>query len=121
MYATFGTPASNATYEAPTYSWTGSTSNLMPVFDFANGELANYTTLTFKFTNISENSSVRIGYYVGNTWTQIGGSYYTAGTKTIDLTALDVDLSTVTRISFGGSSSTGTVDILASDFVLTKE
>lgn len=120
MYATFGSPAANATYEAPTYTWISGSNNLMPVFEFANGELTNYNTLTLKLANLT--GSVRIGYFVGSTWTQIQ-SFSVNGTKTIDLTTLNIDLSTVTRISFGGAqnSSSGSVDIVASDFVLTKE
>lgn len=118
-YATFGTPASNATYEAPTYTWTGSTSNLMTVFTFDNGELAAYSKLTFTISNLSTGSSVRMGYYVGSDWTSFG-SFYTSGKKEIDLTALGIDLSTVTKISFGGNSGSGSVDIKASEVFLTK-
>ncbi|MBO6216966.1 MAG: hypothetical protein J6N73_04880, partial [Prevotella sp.] len=84
LYATFGTPASNASYSAPTYTWTGSTSNLMTVFEFANGELANYETLTFTFSNLVD-GPVRMGYYVGTAFTEFGNGYYSAGTKTVDL------------------------------------
>ena len=119
LYATFGTPASNATYNAPTYTWTGSTSNLMTVFEFANGELANYETLTFTFSNLVD-GPVRMGYYVGTAFTEFGNGYYSAGKKTVDLTALGIDLSTVTKIAFGGRSNAGSCDILASDVYLTK-
>ncbi|MBR1546734.1 MAG: fimbrillin family protein, partial [Prevotella sp.] len=70
LYATFQTPASNASYSAPTYTWTAGNSNLMTVFEFANGELKNYTTLKFTISNLSEGSSVRMGYYVGSTFTE---------------------------------------------------
>ena len=119
LTATFGTPDSNATYSAPTYTWTGSTSNLMTVFEFANGELANYTTLTFTFSNLVD-GPVRMGYYVGSTFTEFGNGYYSAGTKTVDLTALGIDLATVTKIAFGGRSNAGSCDIVASDVVLSK-
>ncbi|MBO6143998.1 MAG: fimbrillin family protein [Prevotella sp.] len=120
LTATFGTPGNNATYEAPTYTWTGSTSNLMTVFEFANGELANYSKLTFTFSNLVD-GPVRMGYYVGSTFTEFGNGYYSAGTKTVNLTALGIDLSTVTKISFGGRSNAGSCDILASDVILSKE
>ena len=119
MTATFGTPSSNATYAAPTYTWTGSSSNLMTVFEFANGELKDYKTLTFTFSNLVD-GPVRMGYYVGNTFTEFGNGYYSAGTKTVDLTALGIDLSTVTKIAFGGRSNAGACDIKAGDVILSK-
>lgn len=119
LTATFGTPSSNATYVAPKYTWTGSSSNLMTVFEFANGELKDYKTLTFTFSNL-ENGPVRMGYYVGTTFTEFGNGYYSAGTKTVDLTALGIDLSTVTKIAFGGRSNAGSCDIKASDVILSK-
>lgn len=119
LYATFGTPASNATYTAPTYSWTAGNSNLMTVFEFSNGELKNYKTLKFTISNLSEGASVRMGYYVDNEWTEFGNGFYSAGAKEVDLTALGIDLSTVTKISFGGKSgSGGSVDIVATDVYL---
>ena len=117
LTATFGTPGNNASYSSPTYTWTGSTSNLMTVFEFSNGELAKYHTLKFKFTNLVD-GPVRMGYYVGSTFTEFGSGYYSAGEKTVDLTALGIDLSTVTKISFGGRSNAGSCDILASDVIL---
>ncbi len=119
LTATFQTPGSNASYSAPTYTWTGSTSNLMTVFEFANGELANYSKLTFKFSNLVD-GPVRMGYYVGSTFTEFGNGYYSAGTKEVDLTALGIDLATVTKIAFGGRSNSGSCDIVASDVVLSK-
>lgn len=119
-YATFGTPGSNATYSAPTYTWTGSTSNLMTVFEFTNGELANYTTLTFTFSNLVD-GPVRMGYYVGSTFTEFGNGYYSAGTKTVDLTALGVDLATVTKIAFGGRSNAGSCTIKWADVYLEND
>ena len=119
LTATFGTPGSNASYSAPTYTWTAGNSNLMTVFEFANGELANYHTLKFTISNLSEGASVRMGYYVGSDFTEFGNGYYSAGEKTVDLTALGIDLSTVTKISFGGKSgSGGSCDILANDVIL---
>lgn len=119
LTATFQTPTpgSNASYSAPTYTWTGSTSNLMTVFEFANGELANYHTLKFTFNNLVD-GPVRMGYYVGSTFTEFNNGYYSEGEKTVDLTALGIDLSTVTKIAFGGRSDAGSCDILASDVIL---
>lgn len=117
--ATFQTPGSNATYVAPKYTWTGSSSNLMTCFEFANGELKNYTKLTFTFSNLVD-GPVRMGYYVGSTFTEFGNGFYSAGTKTVDLTALGIDLSTVTKIAFGGRSGAGSCDIKASEVILSK-
>ena len=119
LTATFQTPGSNATYVAPKYTWTGSTSNLMTVFEFANGELKNYKTLTFTFSYLVD-GPVRMGYYVGSTFTEFGNGFYSAGPKTVDLTALGIDLSTVTKIAFGGRSNAGSCDIKASDVILSK-
>ena len=120
LTATFGKPGGNATYEAPTYTWTASSNNLMTVFEFSNGELKNYTTLKFTISNLSEGASVRMGYYVGSAFTEFGKGYYSNGTKEVDLTALGVDLSTVTKISFGGRNASGSVDIKAADVILSK-
>ena len=119
MTATFGTPGGNASYEAPTYTWTATTNNLMTCFEFANGELASYKTLKFTISNLSGNM-VRMGYYVGSTFTEFGNGYGSNGTKTVDLTALGIDLSTVTKISFGGRTGTGSVDIVASEVILSN-
>ncbi len=119
LTATFGTPGGNASYNAPTYTWTAGNNNLMSCFEFANGELANYTTLTFTFSNLVD-GPVRMGYYVGSAFTEFGNGYYNAGTKTVDLTALGIELSTVTKISFGGRSNAGSCDILAKDVILSK-
>lgn len=125
--ATFGTPGGNASYDTSTntYTWTGTTNNLMTCFEFSNGELANYKTLKFKLSDIS-GGMVRIGYYVGSEWTEMGNGYASAGEKTIDLTALGIDLSTVTKISFGGktlndSSIPGSAVIKASEMILSND
>ena len=121
LTATFGTPGGNASYDATTftYAWTGSTNNLMTVFEFSSGELANYTKLSFTFGSLVD-GPVRMGYYVGSTFTEFGSGYYSAGTKDIDLTALGIDLSTVTKIAFGGRSNAGSCTIKASEVILSK-
>lgn len=120
LIATFGTPGGNASYASPTYTWTATTNNLMTCFEFANGELAAYKTLTFKIANLTSGTMVRMGYYVGSTFTEFGNGYGSNGTKTVDLTTLGIDLATVTKIAFGGRTGAGSVDILASDVVLSK-
>lgn len=120
----FGTPGSNATYEAPTYSWTATTNNLMEIYKFENGELKDYKTLTLKIANLT-GGMVRIGYYIDNTFTEFknadgNSGFGSNGTKTIDLTAQGIDLSTVTKIAFGGKTGAGSVDIVESDINLSK-
>lgn len=119
LTATFGTLGGNASYNSPTYTWTAGNNNLMTCFEFSNGELAQYKTLTFTISNLESGSSVRIGYYVDSAWTELN-NYNDAGTKSIDLTALGIDLSTVTKISFGGKSGTGSCNINASDVILSN-
>lgn len=118
--ATFGTPSGNASYAAPTYKWTATNNNLMTCFEFSNGELAQYKTLKFTISNLTSGTMVRMGYYVGSDFTEFGNGYGSDGLKTVDLTALGIDLSTVTKISFGGRSGTGSVDINASDVKLSN-
>lgn len=120
LAATFGTPGGNASYASPTYTWMATTNNLMTCFEFSNGELAAYKTLTFKIANLTSGTMVRMGYYVGSTFTEFGNGYGSNGTKTVDLTTLGIDLATVTKIAFGGRTGAGSVDILASDVVLSK-
>ena len=118
LKASFGTPGGNGKY--PIYTWTGSTSNLMTAFEFGSGELANYTKLTFTFGDLVD-GPVRMGYYVGSSFTEFNSGYYNAGTKTVDLTGLSVDLSTVTKIAFGGRSSAGSCTIWEREVVLSGE
>ena len=120
LYATYGTPGSNATFTANTYKWTSSSSNLMDVFTFSNGGLANYTTLTFTFSNLSSDASVRMGYSTdnGSTFTEFGSGFYSAGEKTINLLDLKIDLGSVTNIQFGGRSSSGNCVIVPANVVL---
>lgn len=114
LYATFQTPGGNATYEAPTYTWTATNNNLMTCFEFANGELAYYKELKFTLANFSDgHGMVRMGYYIGSTFTEFGNGFNSNGEKSIDLTTLGIDLSTVTKIAFGGRTGTGSVDITA--------
>ncbi len=102
----YDTPASNATFID--YTWTDTNNNLWTLFEFTNGELANYTTLTFTINEkTNEDGPVRMGYYVGSAFTEFGNGYYSDGSKTVDLTALNIDLSTVTKIAFGGKGVDG--------------
>ncbi len=116
--AKFGTPAFSASYSAPTYTWTASSNNLMDVYTFANGELANFETLDITASNMSSGDSWRVGYVNGSYTNFSGSPYYSAGAKNVDLAAIENDLSTVTKIQMGGNSNSGSINIQESGFVL---
>ena len=139
LYATFGTPGSNATYTAETftYAWTGSTSNLMNCFTFANGELANYTELVFKISELTSGQNVRINFCYGDGSSDNinissnnsgnNGIFGSSGDKTISMTYVTTvlsglspakSLSDVKSIRFGGATSSGSVVIKASEMYL---
>ena len=122
-YASFGTPGGNATYTESTsyYSWTQSNNNLMQIFSFSNGELANYTQLKLTFS--ANDGNVRVNFVYGSgdsdnvtyNGTSEGGYFGSAGTKTITMSGLssvlsgkDKTLADVTTIRFGGDQSSGT-------------
>lgn len=125
LYASFGTPGSNAGYNATTntYTWSAGNGNLMNCFTFANGELANYTTLKFNFTDITEGKAVRINILYSDN-TNNDKNYYSAGEKTESISGLLKEGKTaadVTAIRFGGanvSSSAGSCVIKASEMYL---
>ena len=110
LYATFGSLPGGANASLGLYTWTATNNNLLPVFTFENGELANYTTLKFTLSNL-QGGMVRMGYYVDGTFTEFGNGYGSSGDKTVDLTALGIDLSAVTKIAFGGRTAEGSVNI----------
>lgn len=124
LEATISKPSSvtNATWDAAsnTYSWTATNNNLIDLFTFSSGELANYNTLTFTISSLS-GGMVRVGYYVGSSFTELGTGFGSNGTKTVDLTSIS-DRSTVTKISFGGRAGSGdsSDSVVLTDVKLTK-
>lgn len=124
LEATISKPSSvtNATWDATsnTYSWTATNNNLIDLFTFSSGELANYNTLTFTLSSLS-GGMVRVGYYVGSSFTELGTGFGSNGTKTVDLTSIS-DRSTVTKISFGGRAGSGdsSGSVVLTDVKLTK-
>lgn len=110
LYATFGPLPGGANASLGLYIWTATNNNLLPVFTFENGELANYTTLKFTLSKL-DGGMVRMGYYVDGNFTEFGSGFGSSGDKTVDLTALGIDLATVTKIAFGGRTATGSVNI----------
>ena len=135
LYATFGTPGDNASYDANTftYTWKGTTNNVMSCFTFSNGELAQYSTLKFKFTDLS-GGSVRINLlFSDNKNVNTNSGFYNAGEKTITLSELNLTssdntahtLADVTAIRFAGNTigsgnSQETTIIKASEMYLEK-
>lgn len=123
LEATISKPSSvtNATWDAAsnTYSWTATNNNLIDLFTFSSGELANYNTLTFTLSSLS-GGMARVGYYAGSSFTELGTGFGSNGTKTVDLTSIS-DRSTVTKISFGGRAGSGdTGSVVLTDVKLTK-
>lgn len=119
-YATFVAPTgTGGSYDAETrtYTWTKNSDNLMTVFTFENGELANYKKLHV----------VRVGGTYSNPWRanvlfsdgkNKSFSWYSYNDKDITLATdwsdLTVDevahtLADVTAIRIGGASESGTV------------
>lgn len=117
LYATFGNLPGGANASLGLYTWTATTNNLLPLFEFENGELADYATLRFTLNNKSADSGMlRIGYYIDGTFEEFTNAdgnkgFGSAGDKTIDLTAQGIDLSKVTKISFGGKTGEGSISI----------
>ena len=97
-------------YAANTFRWTASNNNLMPLFSFSNGELVNYSRLFITIGNLTDNKP-RLGYYVGDSYTNLSSTFGSAGTKKYDLAGLGINLSTVTSIVIGGNGATGTCTI----------
>ena len=114
LNASFQTPASNGSWNAGTntYSWTGSYSNLMTIFSFSGGQLANYTSLHLTTSNYTD--TYRVCFMNGSTAVATI-AFYSAGQKDLVLAdrteTKDLDLSTVTHISFGGNSNSGSVTL----------
>lgn len=118
LYATFGTAPSNASYSSPFYSWNASSNNLVSIFEFSNGELASYKTLSFTINNMTEGAKVRIRFDKGNdNLKQL--VYSSNGRYIIDLEKLEITLADVTKITFGGNTSDGSCQIDASDVFLS--
>lgn len=117
LNATFGSLPGGANASLGLYTWTATTNNLLPLFEFSNGELANYTTLKFTLSNKSADSGMlRIGYYIDGSFKEFtnadgNSGFGSSGDKSIDLTTQGVDLSKVTKIAFGGKTGTGSVNI----------
>ena len=121
LYATYGTPASQGSWDAETstYSWTASYSNLMTIFTFSAGELADYTSLHLT-TSDYETGPYRVCFMNGGTAVATI-AFYSAGQKDLVLSerteTKDLDLSQITHISFGGASGAGSIKLASTPYL----
>ena len=110
--AVFETPASNGSWneETNTYSWTLGYSNLMTIFQFPTGDLGNYTSI--HMTTSEYTDAYRICFMNGSDAVATI-AFYSAGQKDINFADRDetknLDMSTITHISFGGASASGSI------------
>ncbi|MBR0036696.1 MAG: hypothetical protein IJP70_03530 [Bacteroidales bacterium] len=121
LYATYGTPASEGSWNAETntYTWTASYSNLMTIFSFGSGELANYTSL--HLTTSDYTGTYRVCFMNGSTAVATI-AFYSAGQKDLVFAerneTKDLDLSAITHISFGGASGSGSITLSATPYMV---
>jgi len=114
LYATYGTPASEGKWdvETNTYTWTQGYSNLMTIFTFPNGELAQYKSLHLTTSDFT--SSYRVCFMNGSTAVATI-VFWSAGQKDLVFSERDetknLDLTTITHISFGGASGSGSIGL----------
>lgn len=116
-YATLVAPTgSGATYDSETcvYHWTKGSDNLMKLFSFANGELANYKSLKFVRLGGTYSDNFRLNILFSDGKNKTTNTFYNYNDKTLtlsdwgDLKVGDVShtLADVTEIRFGGNSGT---------------
>lgn len=114
--AEWGTPAGHGTWDAATstYSWDLNYSNLTTIFDCNADKLSNYTSLHLTTSDYVTDGQYRVCFMTGSTATATI-TFYSAGQKDLvfaDRTETkDLDLSTITHISFGGASSSGSIKV----------
>ena len=134
LTATFTKPGTKACNH--TFSWSSTTDNLMYCFTFANGELAQYSSLNFNLnrlisTTASPQIRINFVYEGGNMNITSDGkdkTFTSDGTKTITMEKVSEALATVsktlkdvTTIRIGGANTTtGACGIVANDMYLTK-
>ena len=121
LYATYSTPASSGSWNAETqiYSWTASYSNLMTIFTFSSGELAQYKSLHLTTSDYVD-GPYRVCFMNGSTAVSTI-TFFSAGQKDLVLSerteTKDLDLSQITHISFGGASGAGSVKIVGTPYL----
>lgn len=118
-YASFGTPGGNGSYnpETYTYSWTASTNNLMNIFTFSNGELANYSKLIVRNLGGTFTGSWRANVLFSDGknkdfgWYNYNDKYITLSSWDLTKDEVSHTLADVTAIRIGGNSASGSVVI----------
>lgn len=124
-FANFGVPAGNGSWDADaqTYTWTAGWSNLMPIFTFPAGELAEYTSLHLTTSGYTEDGAYRVCFMTGSTAVATI-AFYSAGEKNLVLAerseTKDLDLSAITAIQFGGASGAGSIGLDPASVYLVK-
>lgn len=124
-FTTLSSASNNCYYNTATknFSWTGSSSNNLQIFEMEAGTLANFRTLTFTTSDLT-NGPYRVLFMDGTT-TLKSKSFYSAGTKVVDLNTdsdlAGLDLSAVTSIRFAGQSNAGNLTIDPASIYLTAE
>lgn len=124
-FTTLSSASNNCYYNTATknFSWTGSSSNNLQIFEMEAGTLSNFRTLTFTTSDLTS-GPYRVLFMDGTT-TLKSKPFYSAGTKVVDLNTdsdlAGLDLSAVTSIRFAGQSSAGNLTILANSIYLTAE
>ena len=123
-FTTLSSASNNCYYNTATknFSWTGSTSNNLQIFEMEAGTLSNFRTLTFTtsdLTGTGDGLQYRV-LFMNGTETADTKSFASAGTKEIDLSTV-ANLESVTSIRFAGQSSAGNLTILANSIYLTAE
>lgn len=122
LYATYGTPAGNGSFNSETgeYTWDNSSNNLMDLFTFGSGELANYVSLHFSTSDYVA-GPYRVCFMNGGTPVATI-SFYSAGDKDLVFSerneTKDLDLSQITSIKFGGASGSGSIKITKKPYIV---
>ena len=124
-FTTLSSASNNCYYNTATknFSWTGSTSNNLQIFEMEAGTLSNFRTLTLTTSNLTD-GPYRVLFMNGTT-TLKSKAFYSEGTKVVDLNTdtdlAGLDLSAVTSIRFAGQSAAGNLTIDPASIYLTPE
>lgn len=123
-FTTLSSASNNCYYNTATknFSWTGSTSNNLQIFEMEAGILSNFRTLTFTTSDLT-GTGAGLQYrvlFMNGTETADTKSFASAGTKEIDLSTV-ANLESVTSIRFAGQSNAGNLTINPASIYLTAE
>lgn len=105
----------NATFDNGTLTWKGSNTNLVALFTFNNGELANYKSIHIGTNDIQEGEGPIRLVFMNGSEPKPTILLYTNGERFLNFSARDelkgVNLSTVTKIYIGGQTDSGSIQI----------